>query len=294
MHYPTVVFIRAHLAPEFVADTIDSLRFYARTPLKIIVTVDRNPRIAEVLKSAYPDVLVYTSSSNCGWGGGLFRLFCEAVRWTCQEQNITFDYLWNVDYDMIATREGWDVHFLPRFDASNVGQVGKINKNSQYWHRKVRQNLGKLKLLFTREGKVWPAKYRVGEHVAGACSLFKGACVAQMLSNGLMGSPFCDLGETLKLADDPLLSMFTAAAGYEIRDLGSTAFIKWKMDDDYRRIPAAGYYLYHPTKLVPGNQVYSLQQELTCRNFFRGLRGQPAIKMLADTPTHGKPNSMVC
>jgi len=66
------------------------------------------------------------------------------------------------------------------------------------------------------------------------------------------------------------------------------------MEEDYRKLPGKGYILYHPTKLVPGNQPYSAKSELKCRNFFRKLRSQEPIKMLRESPSTGKPNSILC
>ena len=294
MHHRTVVFIRCHILPEFVADTIDAVRYYVEGDPLIVATVDRNERIAKELRPGYPDVMVYTSKSNCGWGGGLWRLFCEAATWLMVEKGITFDYLWNIDYDLIPIRQGWDTHFHRRFDKPNIGQVGRHNPNSAYWKRRMRMKLSKLKATFQEHGKQWPRNYKIGDHVAGACGIFKGACIAQMLAMGLFERPFADLGATCSIADDPMLSLMTHTAGYVFRDMGDKAYIKWKMEQDYRKIPQQGYYLYHPTKLVPGNQSYSVQSELQCRNFFRGIRGQGKIKLLKDSPQFGKPNSILC
>ena len=294
-HYPVVFFIRAHQFPEFVADTIDSIRFYAETDPLIVVTVDRTLRVEAELKHSYPDVMYYTTQSNCGWGGGLFRLFCESVCWLARDKGISFDVLWNVDYDLIPIRPGFDTYFQQRFQGQpTVGQIGRFNPNSQFWKRRMRTQLSRLKKTFAEFGKQWPKNYAVGEHVAGACGIFKGKCVAQMLASGLLDSPFRDLGVQCQLADDPMLSLMVNAAGYTFKEMGEKAFIKWKMETDYRAVPGKGYYVYHPTKLVPGNQPYSVQAELECRNFFRRLRGQGEITLLKDTPLTGRPNSITC
>jgi len=290
-----VLFIRSHVFPEFVADTVDAVRFYATQNPLIVVTVDRNKRIESSMQTAYPNVLYYTSDNNCGWGGGLWRLFCEAVSWLCSEKKISFDVLWNIDYDLIPIAPDWDRFFVKRFQGdSRIGQLGRYNPNSSYWKRRVRMRLTRLKKTFLDNGVQWPRNYKIGDHVAGACGVFKGRCIAQMLSMGLLDSPFRDLGVTCQLADDPMLSLMVAAAGYTFREMGEKAYIKWRMEEDYRQIPAKGYYLYHPTKLVPGNQPYSAQRELKCRNFFRKLRGQPPIKLLKDSPATGRANSITC
>lgn len=293
-HHHTVFFIRAHIMPEFIADSVDALRYYCTTDPLIVVTIDRNERIAREMKKGYPELLYYTSPNNCGWGGGLWRLYCEAVKWLCEERQITFDYLWNIDYDLIPIHAGFDEYFLTRFDKPNIGQIGRYNPNSAFWKRRMRMQLPKLKKTFDSEGKQWPRNYTTGDHVAGACGVFKGACVAQMLKAGLLEKPFSDLGVTCQLADDPMLSLMVSAAGYTFREMGEKAYIKWRMEEDYRRIPTKGYYLYHPTKLVPGNQSYSIHTELECRNFFRGIRKQGRIRLLPDSPRTGKPNSILC
>lgn len=294
-HYPVVVFIRAHEFPEFVADTIDAVQFFAETNPLIVVTVDRTERVARELSRAYPNVLYYTSKNNCGWGGGLFRLFCEAVGWLTRERRITFDVLWNIDYDLIPIRPGFDTYFQSRFQGSpTIGQLGRNNPNSSFWKRRMRANLNKLKKTFEAHGKQWPKNYEVGSHVAGACGIFKGQCVSQMLASGLLDPPFSDLGNVCQIADDPMLSLMVHAAGYSIREMGEKAYIKWRMETDYRPIPSQGYYVYHPTKLVPGNGPYSAATELACRNYFRKLRGQGEIRMLKDSPSTGRPNSITC
>lgn len=294
-HYQTVVVIRCHEFPEFVADTVDAVRFYCDVDPLIVVSVDRNKRIEETMRKAYPNILYYTSPNNCGWGGGLFRLFCEVVSWLCREKKISFDVLWNIDYDLIPIAPGWDTHFTKRFTTdSRVGQLGRYNPNSAHWKRRVRQSLVKLKKTFADHGKQWPKDYSPGSHVAGACGIFKGSCIAQMLSMGLLDRPFSDLGETCKLADDPMLSLMVYAAGYTFREMGEKAYIKWRMEEDYKQIPARGFMMYHPTKLVPGNGPYNARMELDCRNFFRRLRGQKEITLLRDSPGTGRPNSILC
>lgn len=294
-HYPLVVMIRCHEFPEFVADTVDAVRYYAEQEPLIVVTVDRNERIEKAMRPAYPNLLYFTSQSNCGWGGGLFRLFCEAITWLCNEKRISFDVLWNIDYDLIPIAPKWDTFFTKRFQGSpRVGQLGRYNPNSTYWKRRMRQQLARLKKTFRDHRKQWPRNYSTGDHVAGACGVFKGQCVAQMLSMGLLERPFRDLGAVCSLADDPLLSLMTAAAGYEFKEMGAKAYIKWRMQEDYKTIPSQGFYIYHPTKLVPGNGPYSAQNELQCRNFFRKLRGQGEIKLLKDSPSTGRPNSILC
>lgn len=232
---------------------------------------------------------------NCGWGGGLFRLFCEAVTWLCNEKRISFDVLWNIDYDLIPIAPDWDRYFVKRFqDDPRIGQLGRYNPNSAFWKRRTRMQLTRLKKTFAEYGKQWPRNYKTGDHVAGACGIFKGQCVAQMLSMGLLERPFRDLGATCQLADDPMLSMMVCAAGYTFKEMGEKAYIKWRMEEDYRKLPGKGYYIYHPTKLVPGNQPYSAMTELKCRNFFRKLRGQPELRLLKESPTTGRPNSILC
>lgn len=293
-HYNTVVLIRAHEFPEFVADTVDAVRYYAAGNPLIVVTVDRNERVEKYMRQVYPDLMYYTSQSDCGWGGGLYLLFCEAVRWLTRDRNITFDVLWNIDYDLIPVGHGWDTFFLERFDAPYIGQLGKHNPNSSFWKRRMRQQLRKLKHVFDENGVQWPKNYDVGDHVAGACGLFKGRCISQMLAMGLLDPPFDKLGIDCKIADDPMLSLMVLAAGYQFREIGNKAFIKWRMETDFRQIPRQGYLLYHPTKLVPGNAPYSAKTELACRNYFRSLRGQGDIVMLKDSPHTGKPNSVLC
>lgn len=232
---------------------------------------------------------------NCGWGGGLFRLFCEAITWLCKERKISFDVLWNIDYDLIPIGHDWDVHFIHKLQTdTRIGQLGKYNPNSTFWKRRVRQQLVRLKKTFSDHGKQWPRNYKTGDHVAGACGIFKGSCIAQMLSMGLLERPFRDLGAACQLADDPMLSLMVAAAGYQFKEMGDKAYIKWRMEEDYRKLPAKGFLMYHPTKMVPGNGPYSARTELQCRNYFRKLRGQGELKMLKESPSTGRPNSILC
>ena len=295
MHYRQVFFIRAHLFPEFISDTIDTIRYYSTTDSLIVVTVDRNKDIERVLKPLYPSVKFFTSSSNCGWGGGLWLLFCEALCWLTRTENVSFDYLWNVDYDWIAIAPAFDSYFTKKFsEDKNIGQIGRHSPNSAYWTRRVKQRLRSIKEQFAAHGKPFPRNYKPGEHVAGACSVFKGSCASQMLSMGLLDRPFRDFGLMYKIADDPMLSMMTNAAGYRFCEMGEKAYIKWRLDEDYKKLQSRGFLCFHPTKLTPGNTSYSAEKEMVCRNYFRELRGQSPIVLLPDSPLMGKPNSVTC
>lgn len=613
-HHKLVVFIRCHILPECVADTIDSVKYHATSDPLIVVTVDRNTDIEKQLAPQYPDVLFYTSPNACGWGSGLWRLFCEAVVWLMEVKRVSFDYLANYDYDLIYTKDGADEHFLQYFDSPKVGQVGKMNLASSHWKRKTRQYLPRIMQVLNLHNKKFPVIYPIGSHCfdgdtrvplldgtevslreiegqtvdvysyhdgrvvpgkgvcqktrsvdelvkvtldngevvkctldhqwmlrdgeyieaqhlipgislmplyrrlyqkgvragyeqvydpgtdgwefthrrvmsfsdrawdlneddeivelvrpddfgcvhhidfdkrnnapdnlvwmhghthwryhhlimseraargetgwsavwrhpkarenmsaqsseklsktlrrlwkdpeyreqatkrnaengrkmgaknlvaynmqdadskkvlcecgqefgnagargyhkkttctlnhrvvsveiirettdtycltvpeyenfalsagifvhncAGAFSTLKGNCVLQMYHEGYLKHPFSNIGDQVKLADDPLLSLFVQAAGYEMRHCGSEAYVEWHMKENYRTIVSRGFYVYHPTKLKPGNNKWSVANEVDCRNHFRECRGQDPIVLPPGYPVFGRPTSV--
>jgi hypothetical protein len=264
----------------FVVDTIDSITHYSVSDPTIVVTVDRNQELADYVQRERPGTLAYVCTKRCGWGPGMYRLFCEAVRWLV-ESGRPFDYLINMDYDLIFTRQEADVHFLPRFTHPNIGLVGKVNNGSAHWKRKTRQHMNKLLGALRMAKKPFPMGYSSGDHTSGAGNILKRDCVLQMYHDGFLKPPLSDISDRVPLSDDPLLGFFVAASGYKMADMGGPdeAFIVWQLQEDYHNIPKRGSYWFHPTKAVPGNEPWSVKRELECRNYFRGLRGQESLTM---------------
>lgn len=289
-----VVFVRCHALPTFVMDTIDSIRHYSVSNPTIVVTVDRNEKLAEQVVRERPGTLSYVCRKGAGWGAGMHRLFCEAARWLV-ESGIEFDFVMNMDYDLIFTRESADVHFLPKFDKPNIGMVGRVNRGASHWQRKTRQHLPKLLTALARSKKPFPMGYSPGAHTSGAFNILKSNCVLQMYHDGMLTPPLSDICDKVPIADDPLLSFWVACSGYKWNEMGTDneAYIVWEMRENYRTIPARGSFLYHPTKLKPGNQPWSVKDELDCRNFFRKLRGQEPLSSEGLPKTEGPLNVTV-
>ena len=281
-----VVFVRCHALGPFVCDTIDSIRYYSVSDPLIVVTVDRDQSLADYLCRERPGVLAYVCSKGAGWGAGMHRLFCEAAYWLVS-QGIEFDYLINMDYDLIFTRHGADVKFLDRFDKPNVGMVGKVNTGGFHWKRQTRRHLPKILAALNGANMRFPVDYEPGAHTSGAYNILKSNCVLQMFRNNMLSPPLSDICDRVPIADDPLLAFWVACAGYKWKDMGEGAFIAWELRDDYRKIGQQGYYLFHPTKITPGNQSWSVADELECRNFFRTQRGQPPLTMEGLPKTSG-------
>ncbi len=158
-----VIFVRCHALGPFVVDTIDSIRHYSVSNPTIVVTVDRNEELAQYVQQERPDVIPFVCHKVAGWGGGMHRLFCEAARWLV-ERGTEFDYLVNMDYDLIFTRSGADVAFLNKFDSPRVGMVGKVNNGSSHWKRKTRQSLPKLVTILSMIKKRIPPGFLPGDH----------------------------------------------------------------------------------------------------------------------------------
>ena len=232
-----------------------------------------------IIKEKHPDVMFFVSKWNCGWGSGLWRLFCQACTFII-ESGIEFEYLMNMDYDLIFTKKGADVTYIKDFTSPAIGQVGKYNPKSAHWARKVKNYLPRMHSIFAKLGKSIPKDYIPGQHNAGAFTLMKENCILQLYRDGYFKSPFVDIGDQIKLADDPMLSLFVMMAGYKLAAMSNTHYIVWQMAEDYRKIPERDLYVYHPTKLVPGNGRWSLDDELQCRNFFRAIRNQEPIPII--------------
>jgi hypothetical protein len=201
----------------------------------------------------------------------------------------------NMDYDLIFTRKGADEAYLDIFKKDPmIGQVGKLNLNSSHWVRKMRLYMSVFVNALSRAALAYPKHYKLGEHCAGAFTILKENCLLQMYRNGFLKPPFSNICDKAPIADDPLLSFFTIASGYKMETMGGSAYVVWQMVEDYKTIPDREYYVYHPTKLVPGNNQWSVSQELACRNFFRGKRGQsPIIYDESKMGTFGRPRSLL-
>lgn len=277
-----VIFIRCHAYPEFIIDTIDSIKYYSTSNPLLVCTIDSDKSLVPLIQKAHPDVLCYVTKIKCKWGGSLWEMLCEALIWLIEVKKYSFDYVLNLDYDLIYTNKidntGPDEYYLRFFTAPNIGQVGKLISNSPHWSRKMRLYTNSLVNLFAKNNKKYPITYRPGIHCAGAYSYLKYNTILEMYSQGFLRSPFSNIHTTFNLADDPLLSFFVISAGYRLSAIDeSRVYIKWIMTEDYKTIPSRNYAIYHPTKLSPGNLKCSIIDELNCRNFFRSTRNQEPI-----------------
>jgi len=260
---------------------VDSIESLFIVKPRIVITVDWNKDVEEHIRRERSDLEIYRSESVCGWGAGMYKLLCEALSWYINKFGFDFDFLLNMDYDLIFTEREADKKLLSNVDGSdnNVGLWGKYVNNSPYWQAKVKRSLPRLIQMLRERSIRFPFQYRIGEHVAGACSLLSRECLEKFYSLGFANEPFRSCGYNLRLADDPLLSFFVKASGFSLGNLDNRAYIAWK-ETDYEKW-FGKCYLFHPTKLLPGSGKWSIKSELDCRNFWRSKRGRPPMNVSA-------------
>jgi len=268
--YDLLICLRCHEYPDFVADTIDSVKcFTNKNTTKIMAAVDGNKRLAEFLKPILPGA-VFMSESRHGWGVGLYTLFAEALVWA--EERFEFSHLMSIDYDTLFIAPGVDQAALALIDAPDIGIVGNYESNNKRWKTQFRADREKIVEYL---GSI-PKTYKHGEGVQGGSFVTTRAFINKMNKFGMFKPPYSQAKVFTSLADDHLILLYMRMCGLRPRSYGPDFSINWDLIGDPFTLIKDGVKAFHPTKIRACSRDKGPEYEV--RNYYRNLRGRKPLK----------------
>lgn len=281
-HAKLCICVRCHDYPDFVLDEVDSIFHYSTTAPHVILAIDRGSRgdpakqnqIAEYVKMHYPQVGVYKSGYQWGWGAGMYGLLCDALEWA--DQHYSFDHFLSLDYDALFIGDGADAQTIEDAQKPGIGLVGTVTPIGKTWKQMFDRRWAQIMGM---TGGRQPEAGWERHCVYGAVMCLTRPCIEGMRQLGYLLGQFRDTRKSLAISDDPWLTFLVKTAGYEIKNNKGYCYNVWKHPEDYRltthRRPELK--IWHPAKMAPGGRKTDERMELLCRNYFRRKRGKKGI-----------------
>lgn len=268
-HYPLVVVLRCHQWPRLILDTVETVFAFCTTMPLVVLSIDNRPQVREHVLCSYPQVDVYCSTIHWGWGPGLYGLLADTIKWL--DTKYTYDALVSIDYDTYFIAPDVDKILLKRYEGNTqVGLVGGYISNSANWAERFHNSRPQIEKILRI-----PPEYIPGESVLGCFMWLTAAGLDGLRMKGFLDDPFRDIRGSIDLADDPWLALLIRAAGLGVEGCRDVGHFAWRLATGYRRFLGEGKRVFHPTKV--NRDCVGWYSELNCRNYFRKLRGKPAL-----------------
>jgi len=267
-HFPLVVVLRCHQWPMLVLDTVETVFTYCLSMPLVVLSIDNNPAVRLPTLERFPQVEVFCSQQQWGWGSGLYGLLADTIKWV--DKQYTYDALVSIDYDTYFIARGIDTLLLERYADTDIGLAGGYVGDSANWrsrYYKSREEVTKILDV--------PNTYTPGESVLGCFMWLTKQGVQGLREHKFLDDPYRDIRGKIDLADDPWLALLVRCAGFGIESCRDLGYFAWRTSLGYQRFLAKGLRVFHPTKVnrdVPG-----FAEEIKCRNYFRRLRGRPPL-----------------
>ena len=283
-HTKLCICVRCHDYPEFVLDEVDSIFYYSNTTPHVMLAIDRGPNndavkqeaVAALVKKHYPQVHIYRSPRQWGWGAGMYGLLCEAI--DDAQKNLSFDHFLSIDYDALFINPGADEETIRDAEEKNVGLVGTVTPIGKTWGQLFTKRWKTVLGMTGGRNPGWDGWAK--RCVYGAVMCISALGLETLRGLGYFEKPFRDIRKSLGISDDPWLSFLVMTAGLKVKDNKPYCYNVWKSPEDYRlklhRTP--GLKFWHPAKMGPGGRATNRTAELLCRNFFRRRRNRRAIE----------------
>lgn len=266
--------------PEFVADTIDSILYFA--PLSRVILVDDSQRgLAAELGQRYQ--LSVIEARVHGVFGNLYLNLSEAFREALAKP---FQILVRLDTDALITGSDFEAKALELFNEDlQLGLLGShrmsFNRDgirSASWAKhRILEYLAvrswtrpREKLAITRMlARAHKNGYILGDSVQGGAAVYRFEAVAALDKHGLLGRT--DLAG-MGLQEDYIFGMCLYSLGYHLGEFGSR-FDDLPMGVDWRVLPAAPSELMGLGKsIVHSTKRFEDMDERAIRDEFRTAR----------------------
>ncbi len=266
--------------PQFVADTIESIRYFA--PLARIIAVDdsRSGMGAE-LGGRYP--LIVMQAQTRGVFGGLYLNLSDAFR---EALKMPFRILVRLDTDALIAGSDFEAKAIQRFDSdSRLGSLGSfrvgydaVGVRSARWAK--RQFLvyfavrswaapNSVKFVVRTLARARKSGYQLGDSVMGGASVYRYEAVEALDQSHLLGrSELAAIG----LQEDYIFGLCLYAAGYHLGEFGNR-YDDLPMGVNWRSLPAAPSELMERGKsIIHSTKRFGTMDERAIREEFRSRR----------------------
>jgi hypothetical protein len=265
---------------DFVADTIESIQYYA--PMSRIILVDDSQRgIGIKLESQYQ--VTYVETPVHGLFGNLYLNLCVGFR---EAMNRPFRILVRLDTDALISGSDFEAKAIRRFDAD--GQLGSLGSfRDDYEGVGIRnRNWAKRRILIYLAFRAWksPRKglmvvrillqarkngYKFGESIMGGAAIYSHEALFKLDEAGLLGRS--DLAR-IGVHEDHLFGLCLFAAGYHLGEFGNK-YDDLPMGVDWRTLPAKPEELMKLGKsIIHSTKSFGSLDERAIRSEFRAAR----------------------
>lgn len=268
--------------PDFVADTIDSIRYFA--PMARVVVVDDSRRGLGVELGERYQLTVQEARAH-GVFGGLYLNVSDGFK---EALTRPFRILVRLDTDALIAGSDFEVKAIERFNSDqHLGSLGSFRigydrigiRNARWAKQRILLYLAihswtkpraaqMIAGLFLRARK---QGYKLGDSIMGGASVYRYEAVAALDENGLLGrAELAGIG----LQEDYIFGLCLFSVGYHLGEFGNR-FDDLPMGVDWRTLPAAPMELMELGKsIIHSTKNFEAMDEQAIRSEFRSARQQ--------------------
>jgi hypothetical protein len=275
-----VIPVGPNCRPEFVADTIDSIRFYA--PVARIILVDDSLRDTAVELGERYGLTVLEARVHGAFGNLYLNLsdgFKEAL-------NEPFRILVRLDTDALISGSDFETKAESCFDGDQrLGSLGsfrigynRIGIRDRGWaKRRILKFLALESWTRPRAGmrvvtlllRARRHGYKLGDGIMGGAAVYRYEAVAALRKADLLGRS--ELAAT-GLQEDYIFGLCLFSIGYQLGEFG-TEFDDLPMGVDWVGLPASpAELLQHGKSIIHSTKSFGAMDEETIRREFRSVR----------------------
>ena len=274
---------------DYIADTIDSIRYYIRCTYQIIIADDSQITAnSEALKRRFPEIIVLRNKKNHGKALGLYKSLSNAYRYALDQ--FGFDALLRLDTDALIIGPDPEKQIIELFKKDpSIGLAGRYVKGlrspddfGNTWVNGGRELIVAIAKIFSKFYLKHPITYlkirrlifqavnhgyELGDLVFGGAYAFSRLGLENLRDHGLL--PMKAVHGT-ELEEDHVFSILISAVGLALGDLASG---DQPFACTWRGLPASPEtLLISNKKIIHSTRYWQDIREDEIRKFFREQR----------------------
>jgi len=266
--------------PEFVSDTIDSIRYYA--PAARIIVIDDSLRGMGVALAGHHPLTVLDARAR-GVFGGLYLNLSDGFK---EALTSPFRILVRLDTDALIAGSDFEAKAIERFDSDpHLGSLGSFRigydtigiRNSGWAKRRIIRYLAVHAFTTPRAARMVADRllrarkygYKFGDSIQGGAAVYRYEAVAALDEGGLLGR--AELAGT-GLQEDYIFGLCLLSVGYHLGEFGNR-FDDQPMGVDWGTLPASPSELMELGKsIIHSTKSFGAMDEGAIRQEFRAAR----------------------